>query len=64
MGGGIIDEDIKWMMNRDNIVDKEDNEDIWGEDKIYIYEWERGGMTNVINSFAKDIKQGKRLCWM
>lgn len=49
-------------MNRDNIADKEDNEDIWGEDKIYIYERERGGMTNVINSFAKDIEQGKMLC--
>lgn len=33
------------MMNRDNIADKEDNEDICGEDKIYIYERERGGMT-------------------
>ena len=41
-GGGVIDEDTKWMINRDNIVDKED---IWGEDEIYIYEWERGGMT-------------------
>lgn len=30
------------MRNRDNIVDKED---IWGEDEIYIYERERGGMT-------------------
>lgn len=47
------------MRNRDNIVDKED---IWGEDEIYIYEREGGSVTNVINSFAKAIKQGKRLC--
>ena len=33
------------MRNRNNIPDKEDNEDICVEDEIYIYERERGGMT-------------------